>query len=97
MGFHSKWVNLMMQCVISVTYSIKINGKPRGHITPTRGLRQGDPYLPFCSCFVQKDFQLYFAKPLALVFLKVSLPAHEAHVSHTSSSPMIVSSFVKQP
>ena len=38
MGFHTKWVNLMMFCVTFVTYYFRINGEPRGHITPTRGL-----------------------------------------------------------
>ena len=28
-------------------YSIRINGKPRGHIIPTRGLHQGDPLSPY--------------------------------------------------
>ena len=37
MGFNNRWVDLMMQCVSSVTYSIKINGTPRGKKTPTRG------------------------------------------------------------
>ena len=36
-----------MQCVTFVSYSIRINGKPRGHIVPTRGIRQGDPLLPY--------------------------------------------------
>ena len=36
-----------MRCVCIVTYSIRINGKPRGHIIPTRGLHQGDPLSPY--------------------------------------------------
>ena len=34
---------MVMNCVTSVTYSIHINGVPRGCITPSRGLLQGDP------------------------------------------------------
>ena len=34
-GFVDKWVNLMMQYVTSITYSIRLNKKSRGHIIPT--------------------------------------------------------------
>ena len=37
MGFHEKWVILMMRCITSVAYSIHINKNPRGRITLTRG------------------------------------------------------------
>ena len=41
----------MMQCVTSVTYYIRLNGKPHGHIIPSQGLRQRDPISPFLFLF----------------------------------------------
>ena len=38
MGFHVKWVGLVMETVKTVSYSILINGEPRGNIQPTRGI-----------------------------------------------------------
>lgn len=42
LGFHEWWIRVVMTCVTSVTYAIRLNGQPCGMITPTRGLRQGD-------------------------------------------------------
>jgi hypothetical protein len=46
MGFHSRWVELIMRCVSTVNYSIKINGELSTPFAPERGLRQGVPYHP---------------------------------------------------
>ena len=46
LGFDEKWRKLVMQCVTTVTYSVRINGKPKGHIILTRGIHQGDPLSP---------------------------------------------------
>lgn len=46
-GFHDDFCGWVMQCLSSVQYSILFNGEAQGLITPTRGIRQGDPLFPY--------------------------------------------------
>ena len=47
MGFERRWINLMMMCVRTTSYSVLLNGEPKGYIKPSRGIRQGDPLSPY--------------------------------------------------
>jgi hypothetical protein len=46
LGFHRRWVDLIMTCVSTTSYAVMVNGAPYGYIKPSRGLRQGDPLSP---------------------------------------------------
>ena len=47
MGFCEAWISLIFNCVSTVSYSILVNGEPKGNIILPRGIRQGDPLSPF--------------------------------------------------
>lgn len=47
MGFCDRWVNLIMECVKTVKYSITHEGEVFGQIVPSRGILQGDPLSPY--------------------------------------------------
>lgn len=46
-GFGDRWIQWIMECVRSVSFSVLVNGSPYGRFESSRGLRQSDPLSPY--------------------------------------------------
>lgn len=47
LGFHSKWIMWIKECISIVSYSVVINGIPHDFFHSSRSLRHGNPLSPF--------------------------------------------------
>ena len=57
LGFQESWVDLIMECITTVSYFILMNGEPKGMITPSRGLQQRDSLSPYLFLFCVEGFK----------------------------------------
>ncbi|KAL0013776.1 hypothetical protein SO802_000845 [Lithocarpus litseifolius] len=62
LGLPKVWVDRVMTCVMTPTFSVCINGKAYGNITPSRGIRQGDPLSPYLFLLCAEGFSSLLAK-----------------------------------
>ena len=65
LGFQDRWVNWVMQCVTTVSFSVNFNGVPHQKFKPTRGLRQGDPLSPYLFLLVADGLFALLRKQVA--------------------------------
>ena len=56
MGFSDEWIRIIMRCVGSVNFSIRLNGDTSEKFTPSRGLQQGDSLSPYLFLFCVEGF-----------------------------------------
>ena len=83
LGFHEDWICLIMRCVSSVTYAVRVNGHACGQIVPTRGLRKGDPLSPYLFLICAEGLSALLHKAIQNKELKgVAASARGPRISH---------------
>jgi hypothetical protein len=56
MGFSQGWIHIIMRCVCTARFSVKLNGGLSEHFSPSRGLRQGGPLSPYLFLLCVEGF-----------------------------------------
>ena len=62
LGFPEKWIERVITCVTTTSFSILLNGKPYGNVTSSRGIRQGVPFSPYLFLLCAEGFTSLLAK-----------------------------------
>ena len=83
LGFDPNWVHLAMETVTTASYSILINGEPKGFVTPTQGIRQGDPLSPYLFLLCAEGLSALLRKAREAGVLKgIKSSQHGVWVTH---------------
>ncbi|XP_021760199.1 uncharacterized protein LOC110725026 [Chenopodium quinoa] len=62
MGFYDGWVRRILECLSSVSFAFKINGKISGSVVPSWGLCRGDLISPYLFLIVADAFSTLLSK-----------------------------------
>ena len=74
-GFNKDWVSWIMNLISSTFFSILVNGVPSQPISPSRGIRQGEPLSPFLFVIMAEGLGRYIMASIQNGSLQ-GLPLH---------------------
>ena len=69
LGIDAQWVQLAMETVTSTTSSVIVNGEPKGFVTHSRDIRQGDPLFLYLFLLCAEGLSSLIGKAVGYVFL----------------------------
>lgn len=83
LGMHTTFIQRVMRCVSSVSFSVRVNGVLSNRFRPTRGIRQGDPISPYLFLLCAEGFSsLLKARGPVNLSRGVRASVHSPWVSH---------------
>lgn len=91
LGFAESFVRIIMRCVTSVSFSVRVNGQLSNPFKPSRGIRQGDPISPYLFLLCAEGLSCLL-RVVGLVHLArgVQVGIHAPWISHLFADDCIV-------
>lgn len=83
MGFANIWIERVMTCVQSVSFSVRVNGNFSEPFQPSRGIRQGDPISPYLFLLCGEGLSCLFRRIGSSFLAKgIRVGIHAPWISH---------------
>lgn len=77
--FNSVFTNWILNCISSVSFEVLVNGGKSNQFKPRRGLRQGDPLLPYLFILGQEVLSRMLDKELKEGNISNAKPSIRGH------------------
>ena len=83
LGFDIQWVRLAKETICTTSNSMLINGEPHRFISPTRGIKQGDPLSPYLFLLCAESLSALLRKDEENQILQgIIFCTHGVRISH---------------
>ncbi|XP_077222164.1 uncharacterized protein LOC143856008 [Tasmannia lanceolata] len=81
-GFPNLWCTWISKCIASPSFSVLLNGSPKGFFRSSNGLRQGDPLSPLLFSLVMEIFSCLLNTAQALGKIKTPFSKGNLTINH---------------
>nr|XP_043612553.1 uncharacterized protein LOC122584456 [Erigeron canadensis] len=88
-GFHDRMIHWIMECVLTPSYSICINGITHGFFRGRRGLRQGDPLSPYLFTLDMEILTLILKRRADIASVKTVMESLDDYKSISRLAPSL--------
>ena len=61
LGFHDRWISIIMQCISSVSYNVILNGNVTNRFFPKRGHPQGNCHTP-TQRLTRENYRMFLSR-----------------------------------